>query len=905
MSKGFFGKIFAIVILCEEVVGIMKIVEFSCYLSGPLTGKYLADMGFEVVCVTRPSDVRGYDDEREFVHHALHDLRRGKTVVQLDLRTSEGLNAAHSIVSTCDVVIENFGHGVAERLGVGFDACVKVNPNVVYASLPGYSRHDQHRSLRAWDSIVMASTGVFSDMGLNRTLRGVSASFSSLPMPSVYGSIFAALAIVTALFNRTPGPHFIEIPLASALSEALVHNSIQIPLDDRYRSRRALRIRDGPTPVSPEILEELLDPFFCRYVCQDNRPIYLVCPAHARHQTRALECLGISVTDLGIPVVDPYADGDAFGIGSGRLSEEQSRIIRPVMNAAFRKRPSVEWERDMGAMGIPIVAHRSCDEWIQTTHARESGLVGVDSRGRPTVGPLTWTNPVVDRDAQRSYRDQTMTSVRVLDLCNVIAGPTIGRMLARFGASVTKIDPVRPLYAPDVTVVYGVVVNMGKKSTLLDITSSFGRSVLERLIRDSDVILVNATSDCLTRLGLTDDTLRSLNPDAILTRFDAWGGPIEDGGDMSQFVGYDDNVQAGIGIMHRFGGGIDTVEEHAHIGTIDVIAGVAAAFGVVGALCERKYKRRIQQVRTSLAAVGQYLQYPFMFGRTFPSLGRGVTCRGVHPGHELVKCSDGWIVVVESPLPRPSSTLVRTHDLVKKETIRDACAILAGRNVSACPLRKLCDVVRDNRVACVSSQGGSYQYVTIEDHPIGCVVIVAPVAMRSDDVVWNTSMIAPKAGMHTKEVVEAVMRGCWWVTSNDVSSGWSRTYIPASTRCDVCVTQSAILSLSCEHNICCRCLERHRHSLTCPTCNRPHILDRSTLQSVTTQWRHSYGAWRKGFHRGSRDMERLYLPTTGATLRRSTSHPTFVESQRKTSRHLTSPTSTLSLSTTFNSGVNA
>ena len=104
---------------------------------------------------------------------------------------------------------------------------------------------------------------------------------------------------------------------------------------------------------------------------------------------------------------------------------------------------------------------------------------------------------------------------------------------------------------------------------------------------------------------------------------------------MHNYIGYDDNVQAGIGIMERFGGGLNRAEEHAHVGTIDVIAGVAAAFSVMHALYVRKQQNVIIHPRASLAATGQYLQYPHMF-MSYPSVGSGVSCRGIHPLDEQV-----------------------------------------------------------------------------------------------------------------------------------------------------------------------------------------------------------------------------------------------------------------------------
>ena len=239
----------------------------------------------------------------------------------------------------------------------------------------------------------------------------------------------------------------------------------------------------------------------------------------------------------------------------------------------------------MCAAGVPAIAHRSEEEWAGGRHASESGLVGADGLGRRTLAPLAWWGSA--RDASRSYADQTLSSVRVLDLCNVIAGPTIGSMLARMGARVTKIDPTVPEYAPDVTVVYGMVANLHKESILLDLASVGGRRAFESLVRTSDVVLVNSTEECARRLGVTAEELARLNPDAILLRFDAWGGPRESG-PLANAVGYDDNVQAGIGIMERFGGSLADAEEHAHVGTIDVIAGVAGAFAAAASLLARK-----------------------------------------------------------------------------------------------------------------------------------------------------------------------------------------------------------------------------------------------------------------------------------------------------------------------------
>ena len=123
------------------------------------------------------------------------------------------------------------------------------------------------------------------------------------------------------------------------------------------------------------------------------------------------------------------------------------------------------------------------------------------------------------------------------------------------------------------------------------------------------------------------------------------GGPLE-AGPFADFLGYDDNVQAGTGIMVRYGGSHETCEEHAHVGTIDTIAGVCGAASTLYALLRLHRDGVVCEARTSLAAVAQYLQYPFLHGAEPPCVGGvGPRCMGMAPYYCVYRARDCFLVV--------------------------------------------------------------------------------------------------------------------------------------------------------------------------------------------------------------------------------------------------------------------
>ena len=309
--------------------------------------------------------------------------------------------------------------------------------------------------------------------------------------------------------------------------------------------------RGGARDLSYDDVQTLLDPFYRTYWCADGRPFYVVAVSHRRHPRRLLEVLGIwdEAVAAGLPVHDPYLPTSSWpeGVDCTLLAHPISTVwaawLSERIAAVLRSRSSHEWEEVFAAHGIPAVATRTTAEWLNADHAVASGLLAEDHHRElgqvRRMGPVLWTEDVpgatVERptgsvDPSAGWLDGDL----IVDLTNVIAGPTIGSTLARYGARVVKVDLPQPTFDPWNTVLCGLHSNRGKESVLLDAGLPAGREALSRLLARADVLTVNASEQQLARLGLTGADLAALAPRAVLCHLDAWGGP--DGGPVAPAV---------------------------------------------------------------------------------------------------------------------------------------------------------------------------------------------------------------------------------------------------------------------------------------------------------------------------------------------------------------------------------
>ena len=811
----------------------IRVLDFGHYIAGPLVGMMLADMGAEVIRIDPPRGPR-FDDP------AFAMFSRGKRSLPLDLKNGAGRDRAVELARRADVLIENFRPGVMERLGLGAHVLRARNDQLVYLSLPGFASTDPELAhIPAWEAVIAARTGQFTDMGLNRRLMGIDPSFTPLALASAYGAAFGALSVLFALHARPRyGGDRIEVPLASALLEGLVYNCERIEdYPERYKSPREVELDRRtalglPMNLSFEALCDLLDPFYRTYRCADGRGFYVVAGSVASHPRRVLETLSLEDLLAELPDFPAYLDTtdwpDEWSLRNYPVGTRDRARIAAAMRAAFLTRPSWEWEERFGAAGAPATAQRSTREWLHDVHALASGLVlEVEDPVHGTMrqmGNVAWIasdeaatrkHPCTPADIEAVLAEPPrhgvtgsgggwLQGLRVLDLTNVIAGPTIGSTLARFGAEVTLVQPVEPSVDPWNTVVFGLQAQRGKESILLDLSTDAGQAVLGRLLAQADVVTMNGTDAQRARLGLTRERLDALNPRLVLVQLDAFGGPGR--GPKSDHLGYDDLAQAATGVMVRFGGGMETPEEHAHFGTIDVLTGLCACVALGAALLMRDRDGGGGVARASLAAAGNLIQAQFMYdheGRAPFDEPSGREVRGWGPFYRCYRAADQWMFfAAPTEDHRALARVPELRDLAGSDASRleDALAerfagrplefwaqALGGGSSCVVPLSSL-GKTRD--AALEPESGGeidlsraTFRTIRHDRHPMGrWVDLVAPDAVRPENARIRIPVPAPKYGRDTSRVLRRLGYGDDEIAvlheRRVVADRWSERYLP-------------------------------------------------------------------------------------------------------------------------------
>ena len=167
----------------------LKVIEFAGLGPAPLAGQLLADQSANVIVIDRRSG-QSFDKDPN---------RRGKRFIALNLKSHAGIELAHRLLANADVLIEGFRPGVMERLGLGPEECLALNPRLIYARMTGWGQEGPLASTAGHDLNYLATTGTLGAMGK----KGQPPS-PPLNLVADYGggTMFLLFGIMSAIYSR-------------------------------------------------------------------------------------------------------------------------------------------------------------------------------------------------------------------------------------------------------------------------------------------------------------------------------------------------------------------------------------------------------------------------------------------------------------------------------------------------------------------------------------------------------------------------------------------------------------------------------------------------------------------------------------------------------------------------------
>ena len=254
------------------------------------------------------------------------------------------------------------------------------------------------------------------------------------------------------------------------------------------------------------------------------------------------------------------------------------------------------------AEGGCAFALRSHAEWAATDQAAALATLPVVTTEVAAPAACELVLAVTNRSAGgvASHGCRPLSGVRVLDLTHVIAGPTAGRTLAAYGATVTRISAA---HLPTI-VTLDIDTGFGKTWRSLDLRIAHDRAAFLTLVAESDVVLQGFRPGAFAALGVGPDDLLAARPGLVVVTLSAWSHA----GPWSGRRGFDSLVQTATGIAHEGGrarGSKSAVPLPAQ--ALDHATGYLMAAGAVRALRDRMGDGRGRHVRCALARTGAWL----------------------------------------------------------------------------------------------------------------------------------------------------------------------------------------------------------------------------------------------------------------------------------------------------------
>jgi crotonobetainyl-CoA:carnitine CoA-transferase CaiB-like acyl-CoA transferase len=645
----------------------LRILDLTWGVAGPMATMMLADHGAAVTRIEHP------DGEPFPRPEGYRVWQRGKRSALLDFRNAADRETLLGLAREADVLVESFEPGVADRLGIGFEALRAVNPRLIYCSITGYGRDTSNAGRPGYDALVAARAG----------LQWEARGWYGTPMERVLGldrdSVEMDVPPSIGIGSDREGPIFPATAAASVLTAYLTVLGVSAAL-------RARTVTGRGQHVETSILQAIILGNCAGW----QRPEHIDAPGYQFAVSDRRQTWGIVRAKDGwmCTWASPPEWFEAAGSGAELKVPDESQMSRA------RGMPSIESRLEALERTLPTFQKFTVDEWVRV--AAESGAVScqpvrtpeealcdpallaegaVAEIEDPELGTLRQagilyrlhackTAPTRPPSARGEHTEEVrreaassssplatdtgsklrgpLDGVRIVDFGLAVAGPWSSQLLADLGATVIKVDPARQAFWMPTHM--GIAVNRSKRCIGLDVKTPEGSAIAQQLVKDADVVVLNMRPQAAKKLGLDYETLSELNPGIVYCHTRGF----EDG-PRSLLPGNDQTGNALGGTLWEDGGCWNG--GRPWFGTTsngDLGNGFLAAIGMVQALLDRERTGKGQQVDASIlnaALFNNSRVYTTPDGQHFERPTLDADQRGLGALYRLYPCSEDWLCI--------------------------------------------------------------------------------------------------------------------------------------------------------------------------------------------------------------------------------------------------------------------
>jgi crotonobetainyl-CoA:carnitine CoA-transferase CaiB-like acyl-CoA transferase len=352
----------------------IRVLDVSKVLAGPLCAQYLGDLGAEIIKVEpvgQGDETRGWPPfPAPGLGTVFLSANRNKKSIAVDLKTDEGRALVHRLAKDCDVAIESFGTGVAERLGVDAATLAALNARLVHCSISGFGRSGPLKKSPGYDVILQAFSGIMAMTG------DESGGYIRSPISPI---------------DQMTGVHAFSGILASLYA--------------REKTGRGGAIQVSLFETAMGLLGYNLQTFWERGTqppkCGSSHES--LCPYQAFEAADGPIMIGVANDNLWrkfcrVAGLEAIVDDPKFRTNADRVKNRAATLGH--VQLALAARPVAFWVEALSDIGVPCSPINSIAQLLDHPHTQECGIL-LDY-AHPIVGPLKGVaHPVRFDGAQR------------------------------------------------------------------------------------------------------------------------------------------------------------------------------------------------------------------------------------------------------------------------------------------------------------------------------------------------------------------------------------------------------------------------------------------------------------------------------------------------------------------------